>query len=30
MKSWLKVKDRAKLGPDDTDDKDVTTLGWIV
>ena len=30
MKGWLEIKVRAKLGPEDTDDKEVTILGWTV
>ena len=30
MKGWFEVKVRAKLGPEDTDDKEVTILGRTV
>jgi hypothetical protein len=30
MKGWFEVKVRAKLGPEDTDDKEMTILGRTV
>ena len=30
MKAWFEIKVRARLGPEDRDDKDVTILGRTV
>eukprot|EP00973_Karenia_brevis_P025462 3514263-Karenia_brevis.AAC.1 len=30
MESWLEIKVRAVLGPEEKDDKEVTTLGRLV